>query len=60
MISLGGTSEIPADPMAVEQSDTFIMLKRQAQWRTAQTQDESVAAYSAAVNCDVPGLQLSW
>jgi cobalt-zinc-cadmium resistance protein CzcA len=59
-VSLGGTSEIPTDPMGVEQSDTFIMLKPQAQWRTAQTQDGLVAAYSAALNRDVPGLQLSW
>jgi cobalt-zinc-cadmium resistance protein CzcA len=46
--------------MGVEQSDTFIMLKPQAQWRTARTQDGLVAAYSAALNRDVPGLQLSW
>jgi heavy metal efflux system protein len=59
-VTLGGTSEIPTDPMGVEQSDTFIMLKPQAQWRTAQTQDGLVAAYSAALNRDVPGLQLSW
>jgi cobalt-zinc-cadmium resistance protein CzcA len=59
-VSLGGTSEIPTDPMGVEQSDTFIMLKPQAQWRTAKTQDGLVAAYSAALSREVPGLQQSW
>jgi cobalt-zinc-cadmium resistance protein CzcA len=59
-VTLGGTSEIPTDPMGVEQSDTFIMLKPTSQWRTAKTQEGLVAAYSAALNRDVPGLQLSW
>jgi cobalt-zinc-cadmium resistance protein CzcA len=59
-VSLGGSSEIPTDPMGVEQSDTFIMLKPQAQWRTAKTQDGLVAAYSAALSREVPGLQQSW
>jgi cobalt-zinc-cadmium resistance protein CzcA len=59
-VTLGGTSEIPTDPMGVEQSDTFIILKPNAEWRTAQTREGLVAAYSAALNRNVPGLQLSW
>jgi cobalt-zinc-cadmium resistance protein CzcA len=59
-VTLGGTSEIPTDPMGVEQSDTFILLKPNAEWRTAQTREGLVAAYSAALNRNVPGLQLSW
>jgi len=59
-VTLGGTSEIPTDPMGVEQSDTFIMLKPAAEWRTAQTQEGLISAYSAALNRDVSGLQLSW
>ncbi|MEA3097411.1 CusA/CzcA family heavy metal efflux RND transporter [Caballeronia mineralivorans] len=59
-VTLGGTSEIPTDPMGVEQSDTFIMLKPTAQWRTAQTQAGLISAYSDALNRAVPGLQLSW
>ncbi|HEY2010164.1 MAG TPA: CusA/CzcA family heavy metal efflux RND transporter [Rhizomicrobium sp.] len=59
-VSLGGSSEIPTDPMGVEQSDTFVMLKPQSQWRTAYTQEGLVRAFSAALNRDVPGLTLSW
>jgi cobalt-zinc-cadmium resistance protein CzcA len=59
-VTLGGSSEIPTDPMGVEQSDTFIMLKPQSEWKTAQTQDGLVAAYSAALDRAVPGLTLDW
>jgi cobalt-zinc-cadmium resistance protein CzcA len=59
-VSLGGTSEIPTDPMGVEQSDTFIILKPRSQWKTAHTQAGLVAAYSKALNADVPGITQSW
>ncbi|MDR3538996.1 MAG: CusA/CzcA family heavy metal efflux RND transporter [Acetobacteraceae bacterium] len=59
-VTLGGSSEIPTDPMGVEQSDTFIMLRPHAEWRTAHDREGLIAAYSAALNRDVPGLSLSW
>jgi cobalt-zinc-cadmium resistance protein CzcA len=59
-VTLGGSSEIPTDPMGVEQSDTFIMLKPQSEWKTAQTQDGLVTRYSAALDRAVPGLTLNW
>jgi heavy metal efflux system protein len=59
-VTLGGSSEIPTDPMGVEQSDTFIILKPKSQWKTAQTQDGLVAAYSKALNQDVPGITQDW
>ncbi|MGF6267123.1 cobalt-zinc-cadmium resistance protein CzcA [Paraburkholderia youngii] len=59
-ITMGGSSEIPTDPMGVEQSDTFIMLKPKAQWKTAQTQEGLVEKYSAALDNAVPGLALDW
>ncbi|HEY1926774.1 MAG TPA: CusA/CzcA family heavy metal efflux RND transporter [Caulobacteraceae bacterium] len=58
--TLGGSSEIPTDPMGVEQSDTFIILKPKSQWHTAKTQDALVQAFSAALDRDVPGITLSW
>jgi heavy metal efflux system protein len=59
-VTLGGSSEIPTDPMGVEQSDTFIMLKPPAGWKTAQTQEGLVEKFSAAVENAVPGLTLNW
>ena len=59
-VTLGGSSEIPTDPMGIEQSDTFIILKPKSEWKTAQTQDGLVAAYSKALNEDVPGITQDW
>jgi cobalt-zinc-cadmium resistance protein CzcA len=59
-VTLGGSSEIPTDPMGVEQSDTFIMVKPKAQWKTSDTQDGLVEKYSAALERSVPGLTLDW
>jgi len=59
-VTLGGSSEIPTDPMGVEQSDTFIMLKPRSEWSTAQDREGLINAFSAALKDSVPGLQLSW
>src|SRR3984893_10646850 len=53
-VTLGGSSEIPTDPMGVEQSDTFIMLKPRSEWRTAQDREGLISAYSAALKDSVP------
>ncbi|HYZ31316.1 MAG TPA: CusA/CzcA family heavy metal efflux RND transporter [Crenalkalicoccus sp.] len=60
VVTLSGSSEIPTDPMGVEQSDSFIMLKPQEEWTTAKTQDGLVQAFSEAIDRAVPGLQQSW
>ncbi|HTH58559.1 MAG TPA: CusA/CzcA family heavy metal efflux RND transporter [Paraburkholderia sp.] len=59
-VTLGGSSEIPTDPMGVEQSDTFVMLKPKSEWKTAQTQEGLVTQYSAALDRAVPGMTLDW
>jgi cobalt-zinc-cadmium resistance protein CzcA len=59
-VTLGGSSEIPTDPMGVEQSDTFIILKPQSQWRTANTEAGLVDAYSKALAQNVPGITQGW
>ena len=59
-VTLGGSSEIPTDPMGVEQSDTFIILKPKSQWRTAQTEAGLITAYTKALDQNVPGITQSW
>jgi heavy metal efflux system protein len=60
VVTLGGSSEIPTDPMGVEQSDTFIILKPKSTWRTAQTEAGLIEAYKQALNASVPGITQSW
>jgi cobalt-zinc-cadmium resistance protein CzcA len=55
VVTLGGSSEIPTDPMGVEQSDTFIILKPKSEWRTAQTEAGLIEAYKQALEQSVPG-----
>ncbi len=57
-VTLGGSSEIPTDPMG--SGDIFIILKPKSEWKTAQTQAGLVAAYSKALNEDVPGITQDW
>ncbi|MFZ0239126.1 MAG: efflux RND transporter permease subunit, partial [Xanthobacteraceae bacterium] len=59
-VTLGGSSEIPTDPMGVEQSDTFIILKPKSEWRTARTEAGLIAAYTKALVQNVPGITQSW
>jgi heavy metal efflux system protein len=60
VVTLGGSSEIPTDPMGVEQSDTFIILKPKSEWRTAQTEAGLIDAYQRALDDSVPGITQSW
>jgi heavy metal efflux system protein len=59
-VTLGGSSEIPTDPMGLEQSDTFVMLKPTSEWKTAHTQEGLVTQFSAALSRAVPGISQSW
>ena len=60
VVSLSGSSEIPTDPMGVEQSDSFIILKPREAWTTAPDREGLIEAYGRAIDAAVPGLQLSW
>jgi len=60
VVSLSGSSEIPTDPMGVEQSDSFVTLRPRDIWTTAPDREGLIAAFSAALAREVPGLQLSW
>ena len=60
VVSLSGSSEIPTDPMGVEQSDSFIMLKPRSAWPTAEDREGLIAAFAAALDREVPGQQFSW
>jgi cobalt-zinc-cadmium resistance protein CzcA len=60
VVTLGGSSEIPTDPMGVEQSDTFIILKPKSEWRTAQTEAGLIEGYKQALDESVPGITQSW
>ncbi|MGN6109636.1 MAG: efflux RND transporter permease subunit [Kofleriaceae bacterium] len=60
VISKTGRAEIATDPMGVEISDIFIMLKPHDEWTTAQTREGLVAAIDAALVRSLPGQMFSY
>ena len=51
-----GTAEVATDPMGLEVSDVFITLTPRERWRRGSTQDDLVAAMSAALE-GLPGMR---
>lgn len=60
VVSRTGQAEIPTDPMGVETSDIYVILKDHAEWTTASTKEALVAAFNEALEREVPGNVLSY
>ena len=60
VVSRTGRPEIATDPMGVEISDIYIILKPPDQWQTAETKDELIAHMNSALTEALPGAQFSY
>ncbi|MCC7240874.1 MAG: efflux RND transporter permease subunit [Acidobacteria bacterium] len=60
VVSRTGQAEIPTDPMGVETSDIYVILKDHAEWTTASMKEALVAAFNEALEREVPGNVLSY
>ena len=60
VVSRTGQAEIPTDPMGVETSDIYVILKDHSEWTTASTKEDLVAAFNEALEREVPGNVLSY
>lgn len=60
VVSRTGQAEIPTDPMGVETSDIYVILKDHADWTTASTKEALVAKFNEALAREVPGNVLSY
>ncbi|RSK42460.1 efflux RND transporter permease subunit [Hymenobacter perfusus] len=54
-----GTSEIPTDPMSLEDSDQILVLKPQKEWTSAHSREELATKMSEAL-AGVPGVSLEF
>jgi cobalt-zinc-cadmium resistance protein CzcA len=54
-----GTSEIPTDPMALEDSDEMIILKDHSEWTSASTREELADKMQAAL-AGIPGVSMEF
>lgn len=55
VVSRTGRAEIATDPMGLETSDIYVILKPREQWTTADTREELIAAMDEALRREVPG-----
>lgn len=60
VVSRTGRAEIATDPMGVELSDVYIILKPIESWERFETKAELVAALGAALEREVPGQNYSF
>jgi cobalt-zinc-cadmium resistance protein CzcA len=60
VVSKTGRAEIATDPMGVEISDIFVMLKPHDQWKTAATREELVEKLDEALRRGLPGQSFSY
>ena len=60
VVSRTGQAEIPTDPMGVETSDVYVILKDHTEWQTAHTREELIAAFDKALDKDIPGNVFSY
>lgn len=60
VVSRTGQAEIPTDPMGIETSDIYVILKRRSEWVTAKTREELIAKIDAALKEAVPGTVFSY
>ena len=55
VVSRTGQAEIPTDPMGVETSDIYVILRDKSEWETAKSKDELVEAMDASLQQRIPG-----
>ena len=60
VVSRTGQAEIPTDPMGVETSDIFVILKDHGEWTTADTREGLIERFNEALEREVPGNVFSY
>lgn len=60
VISKTGRAEIATDPMGVDFSDVFVMLKPQSEWTRVKTKAELVAGMQTVLKNGIPGANFSF
>ncbi|HXH25301.1 MAG TPA: CusA/CzcA family heavy metal efflux RND transporter [Vicinamibacterales bacterium] len=60
VVSRTGVAEIPTDPMGLETSDIYVILKDRGEWTTADTREELIEKFNEALEAEVPGNVFSY
>ena len=60
VVSQTGSAATPTDPMGVQSTDTYVILKPQGQWKTASTQNGIRTAMEQKVKAAIPGVSFEF
>ena len=60
VVSRTGVAEIPTDPMGLETSDIYVILKDHGEWTTADTREGLIEKFNQALKAEVPGNVFSY
>ncbi len=60
VISRTGQAEIPTDPMGIETSDIYVILKPKDEWETAKNRDALIEKIDEALKKNIPGTLFSY
>jgi cobalt-zinc-cadmium resistance protein CzcA len=60
IVSRTGQAEIPTDPMGIELSDIYLILKPHDEWVTAETREGLIAKINETLEKNVPGTIFSY
>ena len=60
VVSRTGVAEIPTDPMGIETSDIYVILKDHGEWTTADTREGLIEKFNEALEAEVPGNVFSY
>jgi cobalt-zinc-cadmium resistance protein CzcA len=55
VVSRSGQAEVPTDPMGLDMSDIYVILKPKEQWRSGRTKEELIAEMEKVLETNVPG-----
>jgi cobalt-zinc-cadmium resistance protein CzcA len=60
VVSRIGAAEVPTDPMSMEESDVIVKLKPKGEWTSASTKDELADKIKAAVEKQIPNIEIEF
>jgi cobalt-zinc-cadmium resistance protein CzcA len=60
VVSRTGVAEIPTDPMGIETSDIYVILKDHSEWTTASNREGLIEKFNEALEAEVPGNVFSY
>jgi len=60
VVSQTGSAATPTDPMGVQSTDSYVILKPPGKWKTADTQSGLLAAFEKRLKAEVPGVSFEF